>query len=89
MIRVGDKVKIVNFGTCYPQYDEWVIKHAPDYIRQYVITTEKETNKHGVYKIISIAPYGPRNKEDICLISNGHDVFLVDKDGLKKSKIQV
>lgn len=84
-IKVGDKVKVVNSGYCYPLYTEWVLKNAEDYAVYYAFNHHNLTDI-SIFKVVAMAPRSEDLKHQIlCLIqSDDDDCYLIDVRGLRK-----
>lgn len=82
--KVGDLVKVVDYGKTYSRYKEWFEKHAPEYLSKFISSDAPENGEAGVIRVI--APHGDREDEaDICLIEcGGNRAFAIGLDGIAK-----
>lgn len=92
-IKVGDKVKVIDDGMIYPNYNDFFIENNNIDI---YLTTNYQYDRHNIdtkliYKVRYIGKHSVDNSK-ICLIqeiraeSKNGKVYLINMDGLEKWK---
>lgn len=92
MLKIGNRVKVIDQGEGYTTYDEWLMEHAKEYRSRW--GSGAGVVQGGTYTVLVIAPHGSRNyyeaQKKLCLIENSVGaVFIVGMVGLKKTWFRV
>lgn len=85
MPKVGDKVKVINNGRTYSNYDTWLIKNNIN-IKYAVkwISGKSPTNEY-VYKIVAIYKHLD-SKDILALIEDEYNCYIINVEGLEVVK---
>lgn len=95
-IEVGDKVKIVNKGSVYTTYTDWVVDNVPD-PRMVACFAYGQAPKEDdtVYVVKAIAPHGEAWEKNVAYVqkyseyyfgtvNTNQPCYLINVDGLEK-----
>ena len=89
MLKVGDKVTIVDDGEIYSTYFSWINKNydAVKYCLNHFVydrDPSEETVKNSVWTIIHIAKHLDEKNKYIAFIDNGNEAYMIGIEGIKE-----
>lgn len=89
MLKVGDKVRIVDDGEIYSTYFSWIAKNF-DYIKHclnhYVFNKDpsEKTVRDSIWTIIHIEKHMSEKDTNIAFIDNGNEAYMIGCDGIEE-----
>lgn len=84
--KVGDKVKVSNFGKLYPNYKNWLIENNVPIRTALKWEDDNKRFTQKEYKVVAIHPQREGSKRILALIEGKYESFIIGIEGLKVIK---